>query len=134
VTQRPCEFFITLVDDLTVPEFVALTSSVIDYLASVPETTQLASSRPGLDAFLGIRAGEPDDNKEDFVRRHRATFMTEIEDDVRGNRAHFWVNAHAEMRHEPHEGPEGNGDLEIGRIETASFVTRHELGLYSRKH
>lgn len=130
-TQKPSEFFITLADDLSVPEFVALTNSVIDYLVTIPEITQFASNHPGQEAFLAIRSDKSGSNAGDAVRDYRATFMMGIENDARGDRAYFWVTADAEMRHPRQEGQVdqvGQEDAEAGRIETASFVTRRELG------
>jgi hypothetical protein len=129
VTQSPSEFIVELNDDVSNTEFIALTNSVIDYLKTIPERTQLASEYPGSEPFLTIRSKGYQDYSRDFIRRYPAisTFMLEIEDDVRGDRAHFWVNVHAAIRRAREEG---QGDIQAEAVETVSFVTRHELGLY----
>jgi hypothetical protein len=65
--------------------------------------------------------------------------MMEVEDVDGEKRAYFWVNAHPEMRHEGRNIQEGQEDeedevaLDLDWVETTSFVTRHELGLYTRE-
>ncbi|KAJ9093846.1 hypothetical protein QFC21_006217 [Naganishia friedmannii] len=122
-TQKPSEFFLTVVDDISVQQFVALTHSIVDYVKSIPKITQFTHVEPRGVSFIEIRAREVDDEAETFVHRHRATFVINVDKSVQPQRAYFWVTVHAETRHEGGEG-------EAERVELVSFNTRHELGPY----
>jgi hypothetical protein len=121
LTQRPCEYFITIVDDLAVPEFIVLTQSVIEYIISIPKKAQTASGTFGKYPWIEIRAGEVDDHNVDFVHRHRAEFMMDVEEI--SNRLYFEADVSAVTRIDREQaGPDS--------LEVVNTFTRHELGLY----
>jgi hypothetical protein len=115
---------------------MALTNSVVDYLVSIADTTKLASAHPGKEPFLVIRG---DHDEEDSESRHRATFLMVVEVVDGAKHAYFLVHAQSEMRHggwNDQEDEAGEGDQEDiieDWVETESFITRHELGLYGRE-
>jgi hypothetical protein len=129
VTQKPSEFFITLTDDLSVPQFAALANSVAELLRSIPTLTQQASSQPGQgENFLAIRSREVDEdnNNEDFWHSHQATYWMGIEHDQEGPRALFRMSLDAETWRMNVER------TNMERAEVSGSITIHNLGPYER--
>jgi hypothetical protein len=123
VTQNPTEFFITMINDLTVTEFVTLANSIADYLTSIPELTQQAGAALWGDPFLKLRAGEVDINEENFVHKHRAGFYLKVHENAEPPRAYLCVHVRAVTRHE-------KTAKAAERVETVEFQTRHKLRPY----